>query len=229
MIHGSVRNIMPFSKGMDGTKVVFWDLRDSFLFRLYRGNVEDARLDSILPHVDTVLDQICDLIDDALRDLVVLSICKAALEAFVWVLLDGGPSRAFSDSDIPMMEDDLNMLKDLFVADGEGLPRSLVQKKAEFAEQILSLFALQTGTVIQMLMTASEHISTGLDSRKHGRLCLGDAQTLVRVLCHKKDREASKFLKRQYQLPMSSGYFFIPQLDYPETQCFNLVLVPKRY
>lgn len=32
-------------------------------------------------------------------------------EAFVWVLLDGGPSRAFSDSDIPMMEDDLNMLK----------------------------------------------------------------------------------------------------------------------
>ena len=32
-------------------------------------------------------------------------------EAFVWVLLDGGPSRAFFDSDIPMMEDDLNMLK----------------------------------------------------------------------------------------------------------------------
>ena len=92
-----------------------------------------------------------------------------------------------------------------------------------------SFFLLQTATVIQMLMTASEHISTGLDSRKHGRLCLGDAQTLVRVLCHKKDREASKFLKRQYQLPMSSGYFFIPQLDYPETQCFNLVLVPKRY
>lgn len=196
-----------------GTKVVFWDLRDSFLFRLYCGNVEDARLDSILPHVDTVLDQICDLIDDALRDLVVLSICQAALEAFVWVLLDGGPSRAFSDSDIPMMEDDLNMLKDLFVADGEGLPRSLVQKKAEFAEQILSLFALQTGTVIQMLMTASEHISTGLDSRKHGRLCLGDAQTLVRVLCHKKDREASKFLKRQYQLPMSSEYDDTPSKD----------------
>lgn len=37
-----------------GTKVVFWDLRDSFLFGLYRGNVEDARLDSILSHVDTV-------------------------------------------------------------------------------------------------------------------------------------------------------------------------------
>lgn len=32
-------------------------------------------------------------------------------EGYVWVLLDGGPSRAFSDSDITMMEDDLNVLK----------------------------------------------------------------------------------------------------------------------
>lgn len=32
-------------------------------------------------------------------------------EGYVWVLLDGGPTRAFSDLDIPMMEDDLNMLK----------------------------------------------------------------------------------------------------------------------
>jgi hypothetical protein len=36
---------------------------------------------------------------------------------------------------------------------------------------------------------------------------LEDAHTLVRVLCHKKDREASKFLKQQYELPMSSGIF----------------------
>lgn len=32
-------------------------------------------------------------------------------EGYVWVLLNGGPSRAFSDSDITIMEDDLNMLK----------------------------------------------------------------------------------------------------------------------
>lgn len=59
-----------------------------------------------------------------------------------------------------------------------------------------------------MLMTASELISMGLDSNKHGHTNLGDAQTLIRVLCHKKDREASKFLKVQYQLPMSSGDIF---------------------
>ncbi|XP_031251761.1 protein unc-13 homolog [Pistacia vera] len=193
-----------------GARVVFWDLRDSFLFPLYRSNVENARLDSILPHVDTVLDQICGLIDDSLRDLVVLSICRASLEGYVWILLDGGPSRAFSDSDIMMMEEDFNVLKDFFVASGEGLPRSVVEQEAKFAEEILSLFSVQSETLIRMLMNASEHISLELDPPKHGHRNLEDANTLVRVLCHKKDRVASKFLKRQYQLPKSSEYDDIP-------------------
>lgn len=65
----------------------------------------------------------------------------------------------------------------------------------------------QTETVVRMLMNASEHISMRVDSHKHGHMGLEDAHTLVRVLCHKKDREASKFLKQQYELPMSSGIF----------------------
>ncbi|XP_057510564.1 protein unc-13 homolog isoform X2 [Actinidia eriantha] len=189
-----------------GARIVFWDLRDSFLFNLYHGTVEGARLDIIVPYFDTALNHICGLIDDNLRDLVVSSICKASMEGYVWVLLDGGPSRAFSVSDITMMEDDLNILKDLFVADGYGLPRSLVEKEASFAHQILNLLSLQTESLIRMLMSASEHISAGEDSHKHGGRFLGDAHTLIRILCHKKDKEATKFLKRQYQLPASSEY-----------------------
>ncbi|KAL2902508.1 Protein unc-13-like protein [Bienertia sinuspersici] len=37
-----------------GIKTVFWDLRESFLFQLYHGGVERARLDTILPNIDTV-------------------------------------------------------------------------------------------------------------------------------------------------------------------------------
>lgn len=33
---------------------MFWDLRDSFLSCLYRGSVENARLESFLTHIDTV-------------------------------------------------------------------------------------------------------------------------------------------------------------------------------
>ncbi|KAJ8767614.1 hypothetical protein K2173_018172 [Erythroxylum novogranatense] len=196
-----------------GSRVVFWDLRDSFLFHLYRGDVESTCVESSLPHIDTVLDHICGVIDDSIRDLVVLSICRASLEGFVWILLNGGPSRAFSDSHVKMLEDDLNALKEFFVADGEGLPRSLVEHEAKFAHHILGLFSLQTESVIRMLMNASEHISIRLDSHKSGHMCLDDAYTLIRILCHKKDREASKFLKQQYQLPMSSDYDDIPSRD----------------
>lgn len=100
---------------LTGARVVFWDLRDTFLFCLYRGSVEGARLDSVLPHIDTVLNHICGLIDETLRDLVVFSICRALLEGYVWVLLNGGPSRSYSDSDIIIMGDDLNLLKVVFL------------------------------------------------------------------------------------------------------------------
>lgn len=153
-----------------------------------------------------VLDHICSLIDDSLRDFVVLSICRASLEGYVWVLLDGGPSRAFSNSDITMMEDDLNTLKEFFIAGGEGLPRSLVEREAKYAEEILGLFTLQSETLIRMLMSASENISLDLDPQNHGPMHVEDANTLVRVLCHKKDRQSSKFLKQQYHLPISSEY-----------------------
>lgn len=32
-------------------------------------------------------------------------------EGYIWVLLNGGPSRAFSESDVVSMEDDLNMIQ----------------------------------------------------------------------------------------------------------------------
>ncbi|XP_050150062.1 protein unc-13 homolog isoform X3 [Malus sylvestris] len=196
-----------------GARIVFWDLRHAFLFGLYCGNVEGARLDGVLSHIDAVLGHVCGFIDDSLRDAVVSSICRASLEGFAWVLLDGGPSRAFSDSDIALMEDDLTTLKEFFVADGEGLPRSLVEQEAKLAEQILNLYSFQTETIIQMLMAASEQISSGLDSHDQSHMRLHNAHTLVRVLCHKKDREASKFLKRQYQFPMSSEYEDTPSTD----------------
>lgn len=46
--------VQAFVDKIPGARVVFWDLRESFLFHLYHGTVEGARLDSIIPHFDTV-------------------------------------------------------------------------------------------------------------------------------------------------------------------------------
>lgn len=196
-------NCITKTRDLIGARAIFWDLRDMFLIQLYNGTVEGARLERILPHIDSVLDTVCSLSYEDSRDMVVLSICRSALEAYVRVLLDGGPTRAFSDSDITLMEEDLSILKEFFIADGEGLPRSLVEQEAKQAKEILDLYSLESDMLIQMLMTASELINMGVSSEQRR---LEDAQTLVRVLCHKKDRNASKFLKRQYELPMSTEY-----------------------
>ncbi|KFK31928.1 hypothetical protein AALP_AA6G177300 [Arabis alpina] len=198
-------NCITKTRDLIGARVIFWDLRDMFLVQLYNGTVEGARLERLLPHIDSVLDTVCSLSYEDSRDMVVLSIYRSAMEAYVRVLLDGGPTRAFSDSDIPLMEEDLSILKEFFIADGEGLPRSLVDQEAKQAKEILDLYSLESEMLTQMLMTASELINMGVSSEQRR---MEDAQTLVRVLCHKKDRTASKFLKRQYELPMSSGKGF---------------------
>uniref|UniRef100_A0A1D1XXQ8 GTP-dependent nucleic acid-binding protein engD n=1 Tax=Anthurium amnicola TaxID=1678845 RepID=A0A1D1XXQ8_9ARAE len=193
-----------------GTRVIFWDMRDTFLFSLYRENVENARLDVVIQQLDSILNHICDLVIETLRDQVILSVCQASMEGFLWILLDGGPSRAFSEVDISMVQEDLNMLKELFIASGDGLPHAVVQKEAKLTQQILDVYELKTQTIIEMLMSASEHISVESDPRKQEKRLATDADTLLRILCHKKDREASKFLKRHYHLPKSSDYFETP-------------------
>lgn len=40
--------------GLPGTKIVFWDMRDSFISQLYFGGVEGNRLDAVLPLFDRV-------------------------------------------------------------------------------------------------------------------------------------------------------------------------------
>ncbi|XP_073002409.1 protein unc-13 homolog isoform X3 [Typha latifolia] len=188
-----------------GPRVIFWDVRESFLFSLYRGSVESARLEMFLPVIDQVLDCICDLIIDTLRDKVVLSICQAAMDGYIWVLLDGGPCRVFSERDVTLMQEDLAVLKDLFIANGQGLPCDTVEKEARLAQQILNLYTLKADTIIEMLMSASENVSCHPEPKTCTR-CATDAETLLRVLCHKKDKSASNFLKLQYQLPKSSDY-----------------------
>lgn len=50
----SLNNFYVFVTGLPGAKIVFWDMRDSFLFYLYHGGVEGNRIDGVLPEFDRV-------------------------------------------------------------------------------------------------------------------------------------------------------------------------------
>lgn len=62
------------------------------------------------------------------------------------------------------------------------------------------MVGLQTRELIDDLRSASEMEAQG------GLGKLGaDAKTLIRILCHRSDSEASQFLKKQFKIPKSAA------------------------
>lgn len=79
-----------------------------------------------------------------------------------------------------------------------------ITTNAQFSFSLIIL-SWQTQSLIKMLISSSQNMSAGVNSYKKGQRYVGDTHTLLRVLCHKKDKEASKFLKKHYRFPASSG------------------------
>lgn len=200
VINGNVDKICEFL----GMKVIFWDLREPFVEGLYKGGVSEAGITQVTGSLDLVLGQICEMIVEPLRDRVVLGLLQASLDGIVRVLIDGGPHRFFSQADANVLEDDLKVLKELFMADGEGLPRGVVENMSSRVKQIVDLYRLDARFVIESLKRASEQMVIGVNPQKDVKTA-NDEYTLLRILCHKMDSEASSYLKKQYKLPKSSS------------------------
>ncbi|XP_031373592.1 protein unc-13 homolog isoform X2 [Punica granatum] len=183
-----------------GTKIVFWDLRDPFIETLYKPSVSQSRLEALIELLDTELNQLCDIITEPLRDRIVTSLLQASLDGLLRVILNGGPLRVFSPSDAKLLEEDLEVLKEFFISGGDGLPRGVVENQVARVREVIKLHGYETRELIDDLRSLS-----GIDINMQGRQSkLGaDSNTLIRILCHRSDSEASQFLKKQYKLPKS--------------------------
>lgn len=62
-----------------GTKIIFCDLREPFIENLYKPSVSQSRLESVMEPLDMVLNQLCDVIMEPLRDRVVTGLLQASL------------------------------------------------------------------------------------------------------------------------------------------------------
>ncbi|XP_034703111.1 protein unc-13 homolog [Vitis riparia] len=183
-----------------GTKVIFWDLREPFIDNLYKPNVTHSRLEAIVEPLDMVLNQLCDIIVEPLRDRIVTGLLQAALDGLLRVILDGGPSRVFFPSDAKLLEEDLEVLKEFFISGGDGLPRGVVENQVARVRHKIKLHSYETRELIEDLKSASGSEMQG------GRSNLGaDTNTLLRILCHRSDSEASHFLKKQFKIPRSAA------------------------
>ncbi|GFP93431.1 hypothetical protein PHJA_001487500 [Phtheirospermum japonicum] len=195
-INAAIDQICEFT----GTKTIFWDLREPFIDGLYKPSVAQSRLETLIEPLDMVLNQLCDIIVEPLRDRVVTGLLQASLDGLIRVILDGGPSRAFTPADAKLLEEDMEVLKEFFISGGDGLPRGVVENQVARVRQIIKLHAYETRELIEDLRSASELEMQG------GRSRLGaDTKTLIRILCHRNDSEASQFLKKQYKIPKSAA------------------------
>lgn len=191
-INAAIDRICEFT----GTKIIFWDLRVPFIENLYRSNVSESRLETLIEPLDVELNQLCDIIVEPLRDRIVTSLLQASLDGLLRVLLDGGPLRLFVSSDVKYLEEDLEFLKEFFISGGDGLPRGVVENQVARVRQVIKLQGYETRELIDDLKSASAS-----DRSKLG----ADTKTLLRILCHRSDSEASQFLKKQYKIPKSAA------------------------
>ncbi|XP_062193988.1 protein unc-13 homolog isoform X2 [Phragmites australis] len=178
-----------------GTKVIFWDLQQPFIDNLYKNGVSHARLDTIMEVFDLVLNQLCEVIVEQLRDRVVTGLLQASLDGLLRVILDGGSTRAFSPNDAPLLEEDIETLKEFFISGGDGLPRGTVENLVSRVRPVINLIKQETRVLIDDL----REVTQGCKS-KFGT----DSKTLLRVLCHRNDSEASHYVKKQFKISSSA-------------------------
>jgi hypothetical protein len=93
------------------------------------------------------------------------------------------------------------LMQDFFIAEGDGLPRGVVENAAAPVKHVLSMYSLDTNEVIETFKHMSEQMVGGHESTgRQGPHSSLDSDKLLRILCHRNDQVASKFLKKQYKL-----------------------------
>lgn len=187
-------------------KIVFQDLSNVLWDGLYIGDPSSSRIDPFIHDLERNLLTISDTVHERVRPRLIADIMKASFDGFLLVLLGGGPSRAFSQNDSRIIEDDFNSLKDLFWANGDGLPADLIEKFSTTVRSVLPLFRTDTESLIDRFRRMTLEMYSSAKSRiplppTSGQWNPTEPNTLLRIICHRNDESASKFLKKTYNLP----------------------------
>ncbi|KAE9587055.1 hypothetical protein Lalb_Chr23g0269631 [Lupinus albus] len=188
-------------------RLVFHDLSHTLLDGLYVGDPSSSRIDPFLQELERNLLFVSDTIHEKSCTRIITEIMRASFDGFLLVLLAGGPSRAFTRKDSQIIEDDFEVLKEMFWANGDGLPTELIDKFSTSVRSVLPLFRTETESIIEQFRRLTmERYKSNARSRlplppTSGQWDPSEPNTLLRVLCYRNDEPASKFLKKTYDLP----------------------------
>ncbi|KAF5726012.1 hypothetical protein HS088_TW23G00749 [Tripterygium wilfordii] len=188
-------------------KVVFQNLSHVLWDGLYVGDVPSSRIEPFLQELEQYLEVISSTVHHRIRTRVITDIMKASFEGFLLVLLAGGPSRTFVLQDSEILVEDFKFLTDLFWSNGDGLPADLIDKLSSTVKSILPLYQTDSESIIERFKSIIlENSGSVAKSRlpvppTSGHWNPTETNTLLRVLCHRHDETAAKFLKKTYDFP----------------------------
>ncbi|KAG5014673.1 hypothetical protein JHK82_020357 [Glycine max] len=180
----SVEGIRQLSEAMT-YKVIFQDLRYVLWDGLYFGEVSSTRIEPFLEELNQCLKIILSTVHDRVITHVITEVMKASFDGFLLVLLAGGPAQ--------------------------GLPADLIEKQCTTVKEVLPLFRMDTEDLIELFSelilgmygsSAKFHLPLPTTS---GQWSPREPNTILRILCHRSDNTAAKFLKKNYNLPKKSN------------------------
>lgn len=190
-------------------KIVFHDLKHVLADYLYIGEISSSRIEPFLQELEQYLEVISVTVHDRVRTRVITDVMKASFEGFMLVLLAGGPQRAFNLRDSQIVEEDFKFLTDLFWSDGDGLPLDLIDRLSPTVAGVICLFKMGTDELVEQFKRVGL-AENGTPPKSPTRLPLppttgqwgpNEPNTIIRVLCSRNDKVASKFLKKTFGLP----------------------------
>ncbi|KAG9137508.1 hypothetical protein Leryth_016806 [Lithospermum erythrorhizon] len=192
-------------------RLIFLDSNSVLYGSLYARDVTNVRIAPALRIMKPNLCLLCSIVTDKAQLLALKEVMKASFEAYLMVLLAGGSNRAFTQEEHEMIEEDFKGLKSVFCMSGEGIiSEDLVDREAETVEGVVALMGQTTDHLIEYFTTVTcEASGIGVVGEGQklpmppttGRWNRSDANTILRVLCHRNDKDANDFLKRTFQLP----------------------------
>ncbi|KAF3780488.1 hypothetical protein EJ110_NYTH39077 [Nymphaea thermarum] len=193
-------------------RLIFHDSNAVFYEGLYIDLVSESRIRPALRALKQNLALLGAIMSERAREGAVREIMKASFDAFLMVLLAGGRERAFQREDVETVKEDFRALTQLFLACGwDVVTEEVVEREAEVVKGVLELMGEPTDQLVEdfsvLACESSGLIMSNFGGQQRvpmppttGRWNRVDPNTILRVICHRNDKTANGFLKKNFQM-----------------------------
>ncbi|KAI4373887.1 hypothetical protein MLD38_011949 [Melastoma candidum] len=184
-------------------RLIFRDSGYVLYDTLYSGNVSNTQFKVTLEVLKQNLSLLRETLEENAQELAIEYTMRASFDAYLRVLIAGGNTRIFHQTDHKTIEDNFESLKQVF----SSLPEGTVAKEAVVVEGVIKQMGQSSEQLVEGLSATMSATAAAAEQGKKlaiqgvpERWSASDPNTILRILCHRNDRTATTYLKKTFQL-----------------------------